>query len=60
MTFENITHFLSKEAHKTDQVPNEQLTALQNINTLPSSINPNKARVTRNKFAELSMHEKAA
>lgn len=56
MTFENITHFLSKEPYKTNLVPNEQSLNLQDI---PLTINPDKTRVMRNKFAKLSMQKKA-
>lgn len=60
MTFEVITHFLSKEPRKTNQVPKEQPINLQEINLLPLSINPDRTRAMRNKFAKLSIEQKKA
>lgn len=55
MTFESITHFLSKEPHKDNRVPNEQFLTLKDINFSPS-VEPDNRRARRNRLAALSTH----
>jgi len=54
MTFENITHFLSKEPHQATDKP----ATSQDILSTP--VDPDNRRARRNRLAELSTQKKAA